>query len=305
MDAFTAAMNKALGGQLLSPGDAANWGREEATNDIMGQMQAVYRQAQARGGAPGSLTASGTGNQMLADFADQAARLQSDSARKAFLGQEDKILQDKSIAGNVAGVGAGLANSAEQNATARTGQAFSAIPGTQNAATSFMNSLLGAGGDAGNQEVSRMNSGTNMASTLLGSQNAAAGQFNNALGNQNQYALGGGQLANNGSANQANILNNVNQTGLQGASTQIGGTNQAQGNTLNGWSNLASAQQNATNPLTQMGGQALGYGATNLGMMSAPFKNLGAWNNPSGSQVAASGGIAGGILGAIGKLFGL
>lgn len=305
LDAFKASVNKALGNNLLSPETAANWGREEATNNQRAQAEAVYRQAQARGGGPGSLVASGTGQQMLADFADQTARAQTSSARQAFMDQESKLLQDKGIAASLAGAGSGLAQGAEQNAISRTGQAFSAIPGTQSAATQFMNALLGAGGDAGNQEVARMNAGTGMAGTLLGSQNQAAGTFNNAVGNQNQYALGAGNLANTASQTEAGIgSQNINDA-LRAFLAQTGASNQALGVQGNLWSNIANAYQRGIDPLTQMGGQALNYASTNTNLMGAPFGRLDGGNNPTGVGGSTNwGGIISGISGALGNIFG-
>lgn len=306
MDAFGAALQKALGGSLLSPGEAANWSREEATNNILGQTEAVYRQARQRGGGPGTLVASGTGQQMLADFADQAARLQSEQARKGFGEAEGRALQDKAIAAGLAGTGAGLAQSGEQNAIARTGQAYSAIPGTSSAANQFLSTMLGAGGDAGNQEVARMGAGTSMANAFLGSQGQAAGQFGTTLANQNQYALGGGQLANTSSNTESNILNQIIQSmlgagslGNQQAGTVINGQSNNQANTNNFWANLASARQNAVNPLTSLAGQALGYAGQNVGLMGAPFGNLQGGTAQGGINFGQLGAGLGGLIGMI------
>lgn len=303
MNLFGQAAGKALGNTLMSPQEAANWGREDATNNIMGQQEQVYRQANQRGGAPGSIIAGGSRNQMLADFADQSARLQTDSARKAFQGQEGLQLQDKGIASGLAGVGANLAQGAEGAASQRTGQALGAIPGMNNSATSFLSSMLGAGGDAGNQEVSRMNAGTGMSQALLGSQNAAQGQWNAAMGNQNQYALGGGQLANSGSASQANIFNQMMQNlfgagalGNQTAQTQFGAQNSANSNTNNAWQNIAGAGQAAINPLTNLAGQSLGYAGQYVNLMGAPFSRLQGPTSQPGLDYGGIGATLGGLI---------
>lgn len=295
---FNTGSAKALANNLLSPDQAANWGREDATNNIQSQMEAAYRQSQARGGGPGAILASGPGQQMRMDFADDAARLQSEQARKAFMDQEGKMLQDKSIAAGVAGQGAGLAQGAESNAIGRTGQAYAAIPGTQNAATQFMSSLLGAGGDAGSLENSRMQTGGSLASAFGNQQLGAAGQFGNTLANQNQYALGAGNLSNQGSQGQAGIYNQLAQNALGAFGAQTGAQQGAQSNANNIWSQIAQAYQSGVNPLVNYSGQGLDYAGRNVGLMGAPFGNL-QGGNAQTSPWGLLGGALGGAIGAI------
>jgi hypothetical protein len=234
---------------------------------------------------------------MRADFADDAAKLQSDAARKAFMAQEDKMLQDKGIAAGVAGQGGQLAQGSLSDATARTGQAYSAIPGTQNAATGFMNSILGAGANAGQLENSRMQTGAGLADSFSKSQLGAAQQYGNTTANQNQYALGAGNLSNQGSAGQAGIYNDLAHNALSAFGAQSGAQNTAQGNTTDIWSRIAQAYQQGVNPLVNYSGQGLDYASRNVGMFGAPFGNL---PQPGiQSPWGAIGGAVGGAIGAI------
>jgi hypothetical protein len=141
-----------------------------------------------------------------------------------------------------------------------------------------------------------------MSQALLGSQNAAQGQWNTAMGNQNQYALGGGQLANSGSASQANIFNQMMQNifgagalGNQTASTQFGAQNSANANTNNAWQNIAGAGQNAINPLTNLAGQSAGYAGNYVNLMGAPFSRLQGGTSQSGIDFAGIGAALGGL----------
>jgi hypothetical protein len=306
MDVFGDAASKALADTLQSPETAANWAREEAGNNILGQMEALYRKANARGGGPGSQVFSGQTNQMLADFAPQAAQAVTDASRKAFSEQEGRVLQDKSIAAGLANPGASLASQSQSNSVDRMGQAYSAIPGTTNAATQFMSSLLGAGSNAGGLEVDRMNSGTQMSNALLQSMLGGGSQYNTALGNANQYALGAGSLSNNASANEGSLLNSIVQSMISGrnsgtnaGSAVLQGQQGLGANMNNMWGNIAGARQNAASPLTTLAGQALGYAGQNLNMMGAPFGSLQGANTQSGFDLGGLASSLGGLVGMI------
>ena len=127
------------------------------------------------------------------------------------------------------------------------------------------------------------------------------------LANQNQYALGGGQLANTSSNTESNILNQIIQSmlgagtlGNQQASTVINGQSNNQANTNNFWNSLAGARQNAVNPLTSLAGQALGYAGQNVNLMGSPFSRLQGPTSQQGINYGQIGAGLGGLLGGLG-----
>lgn len=97
---------RALTSQIMSPEQAAGFASELANRQYLNQAEAARRQILARGGSPGSITASGIQNQGFADFADAAARAASDAGLRALLNQQDLTLRQQQLGGQMA-LGAG------------------------------------------------------------------------------------------------------------------------------------------------------------------------------------------------------
>jgi len=287
---------------LLEPRQAVTFAREGATQNMRDQAEKVYRQALARGGGPGSIVAAGQQNQMLADFADQTARAQSEAARNALLQQQGLQLQQAGMGREMIGTGGGLETqrmgqagdllaAMENAASGRMGQAFGAIPGTQSAATNFMQALLQGGLGAGSLEAQRMGLGTDMAQALLGNQLGYGGLYNQMMGNQNQYALGLGGLYNQMTGQQGNLLNNAfqnylgsGQLGVQRATNLAGAMNQQYGNLINNLGTTGNIWGTSLGPL-QAGAQGgLNYAGQYVDLMGQPFRNLQLTNAWGGLQ---------------------
>lgn len=300
-DAFTdllqsRGLDLATRESLLSPQEAVTFAREGASQSIQDRMEQVYRQALARGGGPGAIVAAGTQNQMMADFADQAARAESEAARNALLQQQQLQLQQAGMGREMIGTGGGLEtqrfgqagdllSAMEAAASGRMGQAFGAIPGTQTAATSFMQALLQGGLGAGQLEAERMGLGTNMAQALLQNQLGFGNMYTNMMGNQNQYALGLGGLYNQMMGQQGNLLGNAfqnylgsGQLGVQRASNLANAMNQQYGNLTGQLGTTANIWNMALNPLGQMAQGGLNYAGQYVDLMGQPFRNTGTTN---------------------------
>lgn len=299
------AFSRALGAELMSPEEAANWAREDAVTQGEQQRERVYDEISQRGGGPATLS-SGLQNQKKIDFADKIAQNSSAAARQAFLAQQELGLRDRANAASLVGTGGQLAGQGESLAAGRTGQAFNAIPGTTNAATGVLAALLSGSLGAGNLENARMNTGVNMNQALLNSMLQAAGQSGSTLANQNQYALGLGNLGNASSAGQANLFgqmfNNNLGTGQLGntlAGTSINGSQGATQNLNNIWNNMGSQMTNALSPLAQLAGQGLGYAGQNVGAMSSAIGGQKYEGNatPWGGIGDTLGGLLGGLVG--------
>jgi hypothetical protein len=274
-DALEAIGVDLAGREALLPMDKAIAAAGDlASNQAIAQFQAAQRRAEARGGGPGPVR-GGIQNAGMADYADMAARIVADAQNQAMLNQQGLQLQQRGLGESMALGGGQLAagrlgvmnqilsaaenarqgmygfglsgmSTAEQVAAQRMGQAYGAIPGAQNAGTSALQAYL-TGGNMGMQnELSRMGLG----GTLLQNYNAnrlqGQGLFNQAMGQQNQYALGLGNLAQGMGALQGDLYGNqfsnwlgagqlgVNRANLI-AQNQIAGVGAQQG-----WAGLAN-----------------------------------------------------------------
>lgn len=306
---------------LMSPDQAASFAEDTAARTMQGQREAVYRQAAARGGGPGSITAGGTSEQMKADFADQAAQLQAQQVQGALQNQQGLMQNQQQIGsgmvgtgganqnslfgtsggifGNMGqlanqrlGTGAGLAQGAEGLAQNNMNMAYSAIPGTQNAGTNVMSSLLNAGMGAGNLENARMGTGAGMAGSLLGNQLGYGQLYNSTMGNQNQYALGSGNLYNSMMGQQGGLNNLGFQSYLGSGQLGVGRANDMAGQ----YTSAQNAVSNLYGNMSNVYGTSL-QGGINL---SSPF--ISNANANIGLMQSAYGGITGGITNPYGGL---
>jgi len=283
----------------MTPEALMNMARDSASDAIRSQAKKAYRDAANRGSGAGAVTTSGIENQMRADFGDQAAALEAASVRDALMQRQSLGLQQNqmgagllgqqgSLAQSRFGVGANLAGQGEQIAAGREGQAYSAIPGTQNSATNVMQTLGQLGLGALGAENQRMGIGNDMSQTLLNSMLGGAGAWNTAMGNQNQYALGAGQLGLNSAQLGGSLMNNAfnnmlgqGQLGVQRANNLATQLNNAFGNQIGLYGQFQNAWNSAMNPLVNMSGQGLDYGGRIMGGMlgMSPNARGTSWTN--------------------------
>lgn len=81
------------GGGLLSMEDATSFARDQAATAIAGQAEGARRTAFQRGGAPGAFVGTGLQGQALAEFSDEAARLEAAALQQAAQQQQQLFLQ--------------------------------------------------------------------------------------------------------------------------------------------------------------------------------------------------------------------
>ncbi len=208
-----------LAGQpsLLPMNRVATMARDEAGTAYQNNMEAAQRNAQARGGGAGSNVFSGLQNQGMADYADKGAEMEAGAVRDALLKQQALQLQQAQMGGNMAQGGGTLQNnrfgtaadtlsSLEGVAANRFGTGGSLIDRASGAATNRANVFgnLGLGSNA--QNLQALGMGADMYGQNTNSMVGANNAYNNLIGTQGQYALGAGQLANQGSNSMADII---------------------------------------------------------------------------------------------------
>lgn len=207
-------MDMASKNPLMSPEQASNYAGELAARGIRQQGEKVYRDASNRGGGPGAVIASGTGNQMKADFADDASRGETDARMQALMAQQGLGLQQQQA-------GMGLLGQGNSAFNQLYGTGVGAMQAGENAATS----RLGVGG--------------NLASSALTNQLGYGNLYNGMMGNEMNYGLGAGGLLNSMTGTQGQLANQGFQNGMSNANMNLGYV--TQGNNLG---NMISGQQN-------------------------------------------------------------
>jgi hypothetical protein len=262
-----------------------------AGNAAAGQFQAAQRRAESRGGGAGTVR-GGIQNSGMAEYADQAARMVADAQNKAMMSQQGLQLQQRGMGDAMArgaggleasrlgtmsgilggaeqarqgmyGYGASMLPQAEGIAAQRMGQAYGAIPGMQNAGTNALGTYMTGGLGAQQHELGRMGLGGQLFDQYNNQRLQSQGLFNQAMGNQNQYALGMGNLAQGMAGTQGNLYNNQFQNYLGGGQL---GANRA--NMLaNQWVQGTQAQQGWLNQANQ------GFG-TGMNVANFPAQGL-------------------------------
>lgn len=277
---------------LLSPEQAANYGGELAQRGIQQNAEKVYRDANNRGGGPGSVVASGTGNQMKADFADDAARANADARMQALMSQQGLNLQQM-------GQGANLLNAGNQTDTSRMGVGASAY---------------GSGGGLANQQLGI---GSGMMNDLLQNQLGFTNQYGQTANNAANWQLGMGGLANQMAGTQGQLFNQGFNQNLQNAGMNLdyinGGVNRASqmANAMNGAQGQWTGAYNANmNPYTTIMGQFGDLARTGANFAGGYLNNMNsAMNmlmNPGNQQQDTNwGGIASGAGGILNSIPGL
>jgi hypothetical protein len=256
---------------------------DRAGNQAINQFQAAQRRAEARGGGPGAVR-GGIQNAGMADYADQAARMVADAQNQAMMSQQGLQLQQRGMGQQMAqqagqlegsrlgtmssilggaeqarqgmyGYGASMMPQAESIAAQRMGQAYGAIPGMQQAGTAALNAYGGLGQGGMSNELARLGLGGNLLDQYNQTRLGAQGLFNQAMGQQNQYALGMGNLAQGMGGLQGDLYGQQFGNYLGGGQL---GMNRAS-NIANAWTQGVNAQQ-GWNQLANQGFQA-GMGA--------------------------------------------
>ena len=206
------------GGALMPFDNAISFARDAAATAGQQNAEAQNRQAQQRGGAPGSVVSSGLQNQARAEFGDEQAQLEARAIRESAASQQNLQLQQFLGTQNTLG---GIVQGGQQI----RGQAIGGLGSV--AAASAAN--LATGGRLIDSSLA------NQIATLgLGVQGANANQSN--VNNR----LGQGNSIFNGALQSYANLNDVAFRGLLGAEDQ-----------------RAKNQQNAAGNLTNLGAQGL------------------------------------------------
>lgn len=185
-------------------------------------------------------------------------------------------------------------------------QALGMVTGAQNSATNRAGTLgqLGLGADQNN--IGRMGQGMGAMQGYTKSQQDALNSLSQLIGNQDQYALGLGNLSNSSSTSQANILNALfgneqvaAQNGLARAGQYGQLTNNMFNNAQSGNNTMAGLLQGSWSPLTNLAGQGAQFGLQGLQNISpGNFRP----NQQLQSQNAQNGGIFGSIMSGAGGL---
>lgn len=289
------AMGINLAGQdnVMSPMQAAAFAANDAMATAKKQYETAYNRAVERGGGPGPTVANGAQAGAMAEFADEISAHRAKALSDTLLSQQGLALQKQGLGSSMAlgaggldrdrlgtfssllggledvasrrfGIGSGMLSGAEELNNARLLGGLNFIPALQNAATSnagvFGNLGLGAGNLAqGNLDMSGdfMNQ---LAQLNLG----GMGAFGSLLGNQNQYALGGGQLFNQMTQNQGNMFSQLVNNLMSGGNLGMGQTgllsnilNQNANQNMGLLNFTGGGLQSAFNPLLNLSGSGM------------------------------------------------
>lgn len=259
---------------LMTPEQASNYAGELAGRGIRQQGEKVYRDASNRGGGPGAVIASGTGNQMKADFADDASRAMTDARMNALMAQQGLGLQQQQA-------GMGLLGQGNSAFNQLYGTGVGAMQAGENAATS----RLGVGG--------------NLASSALTNQLGYGNLYNGMMGNEMDYGLGAGGLLNSMSGTQGQLANNGFQNGLANAGMNLNYVTQGnnlgnmisgqQNNAMGNWTGAYSANMNpymqGNGQMVQMAGNGLDFAGNYVRNFPSAINAMTAPGNQQGNPL--------------------
>lgn len=297
---------------LLPIEQVLSFARDEAGRASRNQFEGVQRRALARGGGPAALSQSGMAQGVMGEFADETAENQANAVMKALLGQQ-QLRQNEQLAGaNAASQGANaatsrfgaggdllsslesgatarykaggdLAQGANQNETQRLLSALGIVPDIQNSATNVMGTLGNLGVQGAGVENDRTGLATNLLKILtgneLGQNQVGLESLIKLLGNQNQYALGAGQLGNDIMGTQGSLMNALLGNNIAGGELD-----------LKGITALVNALQQGTKNNIDFGSLLSGNFSNNLG---AAQEQANPWMQHSGSGTQLIGSLAG------------
>lgn len=300
---------------LMSPEQAASIASNQAGTTARTQVQQDFEKAMARGGGPGAIT-GGIQNEGMNDAADKISQAQSQAFQQSLLNQQQLQLQQQAQGTQMFNVGAGnqlgnlqaasgLQGQNENVAAQRFGTGASMLGqsgqlqnnqmqyglGNANAMSNAAANYISPYGQYGSNAMGNMSSmlgqGGNLASILQQGQQGGLQSLGNLMGNQNQYAIGMGNLQNtatqgmgglmnNMAGTQGNIYNNLFGTGINQGQLGVGqfqaltgAMNAGMGQQLGLGSLMNSQQGTWMNPLQtygmQVGPQMLQQGVTGPG----------------------------------------
>jgi hypothetical protein len=287
---YLAGRGQQLSGKdpLMSMKELMSFTQDQSARQRLQQAEAMQRQAQKRGGGPGTI--SGQSNAAMSEFMDAALGAEADARQKAITGQQglglQQLAQGLSAVGQGGGLaadrekaaqnlfltpeqlalqrmgvginaGAGLMQGGEGIASGNLQQALDQINRYQSTANNYMDQTTKAAQWGSDDQIQRMLAGDKLGnsylSSLMSGANAAQGLWGFDLG-----AMNTGNAMNLGNAGfGAQMLNDIykNYNMDQGQNlARIGVGQQGAGNAM-GWVN--NAGQAAWNPVNA-GQAALG-----------------------------------------------
>lgn len=268
----------------MSIEDAVSAARDAAATAAAQQGQAVRARALARGGGPGSVVATGSQNEAMADFADQAMRAESSAGNNARASQQ-AILMDylKSGAGmaeasgglerGTLGTYADLLKGLEGVAASRFGTGGSLLGQGTALATDRANTGFSGLSNLGNLEANRLLTSLGLSPTI---QNSAT---NNA-GTIGQLGLGASGDATSRLGLGTNMLNSWLSTALNGLNSSASANSSAQNYGL-------GAGQLAGNTGSALGNLGLGTAGQGLNNFNTLFNGLNTSLNQQGQGLGA------------------
>jgi hypothetical protein len=303
----------ALREALLPMGLAISGAGDMAANQAIAQYEAAQRRAEARGGGPGPVR-GGLQNAGMAEYADAAARLVSDAERKAMMEQQGLQLQQMGMGAGMAGqaggleagrlgtfgdilrgletsatqrygVGGGLMSDAERIALQRLSTGMQGVTGMQGAANDVIRALSQPGIAGMQAEIARMGLGGDLANMFTQNQLGALGTLGNIHANQNQYALGMGNLGWQAPQAMGNLYNQqfgnwlgAGQLGVNRANMMGNQWLQSDVNRINQLGQVQNAWNQAMNPYAAIGPQLTGLASNWIGNIGSAFRGAAPMN---------------------------
>lgn len=251
----------------MSLEDAVSAARDAAATAAAQQGESVRARALARGGGPGSIVASGSQNQGMADFADQALRAESAAGNDARAKQQNVLMDYLKTGGSMGAASGDL----ERGTLGTYADLLKGLEGVAASRFSTGGDLLGKGTalatDRANTGFSGLgnleNLQTNRLLEALKLQTGAQGAATSNAGTLGQLGLGASSDQTNRMNLGGNFLTNWLNTALKGSELSGAANTSAQNYGL-------GAGQLAGNAATNLG--QLGIGAGGLGQQQ--FNNI-------------------------------
>jgi hypothetical protein len=279
-------------GVMADFADEAAENRSQAIRDaLIRQQELGLRQAQM--GLQGADAGQGQESSRLGMFGNLLNDFEGTASSRLGVGANVAGQAANTAANRLATGFQGMGNAGELEAR-RYLEALGLVPTAQNSATSRAGTIGGLGLTADQNDISRMQLGGNLLQGYTSGQQNALNGLNSFIGNQDQYALGLGGLANSSTNSQANILNQLfgneqaaANTGLNRANTYSGMTNNMFQNAQAGNNANSNLLQGSWAPQVSLAGQGGEFGLQglrNLGLNSAPTGggSTSVWSNMAG-----------------------
>lgn len=288
------------------------------------QRERLITQALQRGGGPGNIVAAGAQTGATADFEDERLKAITDAQRNALLGQQGLGLQQMGIGSDLAGSGASVANQRFGQMLGTGGNMLTGLGGLENerllgglgtiaslnnSATQRAGTMGNLGLGAGQLDLSRMGLGGQLTQNNTENLLRSLGLLESGTTNQQNVALGGGNLFNQLLGTQGNLSNsisgnnfNAGNLGLNQYSTLFNSENALDQNKAALYSQMANLYLNGgMAPMMNMGNMFGNLMSNSLGQMGAPnpMASYGV-QSPWAGALAGIGGGLGGVMQAMG-----